>query len=99
MSVKEKSDRKQTNRQTACSLPLIEVEETSREKTAFTTHFGLFQYMSLPFGLINVPASFQRLLEHVIRDYIGKCVILYIDDILILVTQVLKTLKAAHLKV
>ena len=99
VSVKEKSDRKQTNKQTALSLPLIEVEETSRKKTAFTTHFELFQDMSLPFGLINSPASFQRLLEHVIRDYIGKFVILYIDDILILVTQVLQTLKTAYLKV
>ena len=60
----------------------IEVEESSCEKTAFTTHVGLFRYIRLPFGLTNASASFQRLLKHVLRNYIGKFVILYIDDIL-----------------
>ena len=87
----------------------IEVEESSREKTAFTTHVGLFQYIRLPFGLTNAPAPFQRLLEHVLQNYSGKFVILYIDDILIHsttfddhlshVVQVLQTLKVAHLKI
>ena len=61
----------------------VEVEESSREKTAFTTHIGLFQYIRLPFGLTNASASFQRLLEYVLRDYIDKFVILYINNILI----------------
>ena len=60
----------------------IEVEESSCEKTAFATHVGLFRDIRLPFGLTNAPASFQRLLKHVLRNYIGKFVILYIDDIL-----------------
>ena len=86
-----------------------EVKESSREKTAFTTHVGLFQYIRLPFGLTNTPASFQRLLEHVLRNYIAKFAILYIDNILTYsttfsdhlnhVAQVLQTLKEAHLKI
>ena len=86
----------------------IKVEESSREKTAFTTHIGLFQYIRLPFRLTNAPASFQCLLEQVLRDYIGKFVILYIDDIPIFsasfvnylshVAQVLQTLREAYLK-
>ena len=87
----------------------IEFEESSWEKTAFTTDSRLFQYIRLPFGLTNAPTSFQRLLEHVLRYYIGKFVILYIDDILIFspsfedhisyVAQVLQTLREAYLKV
>ena len=87
----------------------IEVEETNREKTAFTIHVGLFQYIRLSFGLTNAPESFQRLLKHVLRDYIGKFVILYINSIIIFsstfedhlshVTHVLQTLRVAHHKV
>ena len=62
----------------------VKVEESSREKTAFTTYIRLFQYIRSTFGLTNAPASLQRLLEHVLRDYIGKFVILYIDDMLII---------------
>ena len=87
----------------------IKVEKRSREKTAFTTHIRLLQYIRSTFGLTNAPASLQRLLEHVLQDYIGKFVILYIDDILIFstsfdnhfshVAQVLQTLGEAYLKV
>ena len=61
----------------------IEFQEISLEKTAFTAHVGLFQYICLPFGPTSTLPSFQRLLEHVLRGYIGNFVILYIDDILI----------------
>ena len=87
----------------------IEVEESSREKTAFTTHVGLFQYIRLTVGLTSAPVSFQRLLDHILWDYIGKFVILYIDGILLFsstfedhlshVAQVLQTLRKAHLKI
>ena len=87
----------------------IEVEESSRKKTAFTTHTGLFQYIRLPFGLTNHSASFQWLLEHVLWNYMSTFVILYIDDILIYstafndhhsqVAQALQTLKVALLKI
>ena len=86
-----------------------EFEERSRGKTAFTTHVGLFQYICFSFGLTNAPTCFQRLLEHILGDYIGKLVILHIDDILIFsstfedhlshVAQVLQTLRVAHLKI
>ena len=58
-------------------LPHIE------DTLAFTTHIGLLQYIRLTFGLANAPASFQRLLEYVLQDYIGKFVFRYIEDILI----------------
>ena len=87
----------------------IEVEESSRKKTAFTTHTGLFQYIRLPFGLTNHSASFQWLLEHVLWNYMSTFVILYIDDILIYstafndhhsqVAQALQTLKVSLFKI
>ena len=45
----------------------IPLEESSRQKTAFSTHHGSFQYRVLPFGLMNAPSSFQMLMSHVFR--------------------------------
>ena len=85
-------------KQNTSSLPLIEDEKISREKRTFTTHAGPLQYIRLAFGLTSAPASFQRILDHMIRDYIGKFVIFYIDGIFIIVIQV-ADLKVAHLEV
>lgn len=40
----------------------------SHEKTAFTTPFRLFEFEVMPFGLHNSPATFQRLMNHILRD-------------------------------
>jgi hypothetical protein len=53
------------------------------EKTAFRTHDGLFEHLVMPFGLTNAPATYQRLLNRVLADVIGKYASCYIDDILI----------------
>ena len=84
-------------------LPHIE------DNLAFTTHIGLLQYIHLTFGSGNAPASFQRLLELVLQDYIGKVVFRYIEGILIFsatfedhlshVAKVLQTLREAYLRV
>lgn len=41
----------------------VEVDKEDREKTAFCTHEGLFQFNVMPFGLCNAPATFQRLMD------------------------------------
>ena len=52
-------------------------------KTAFSTHFGHFEFTVMPFGLCNAPATFQRMMSIVLRPYIGKFCCVYLDDILI----------------
>ena len=62
---------------------LIRISSGDEWKTAFRTRYGLFEYLVMPFGLTNAPASFQHLINSVLRDYLDIHVIVYLDDILI----------------
>ncbi|CAB4435127.1 unnamed protein product [Rhizophagus irregularis] len=61
----------------------IEMAEEDIEKTAFICSAGLYEYNVMPFGLTNAPASFQRLMDKVLKEYLNDFVIVYIDDIMI----------------
>ncbi|KAL0198990.1 hypothetical protein M9458_007530, partial [Cirrhinus mrigala] len=62
---------------------LIRIREGDEWKTAFSTASGHYEYLVMPFGLANSPSYFQAFVNEVFRDMLNRCVIVYIDDILI----------------
>ncbi|GJP35642.1 hypothetical protein CLOM_g20160, partial [Closterium sp. NIES-68] len=61
----------------------IRVFANDCHKTAFRTRYGSYEYTVMPFGLTNAPSTFQLTMNGVFHDLLDKCVIIYLDDILI----------------
>lgn len=60
---------------------LVQLED--QYKTSFQTHFGHFEYRVMPYGLTGAPATFQAITNHILAPLLRKCVVVFIDDILI----------------
>jgi len=61
----------------------IRIAPEDIEKTAFKTRYGHFQFRVLPFGLCNAPATFQTYMNTIFRPLLDRCVVLFLDDILV----------------
>lgn len=84
------------------------LQNSEKEKTAFNTRYGQFQFKVLPFGLCNAPSKFMKVMNDIFQEYLDKFVIIYLDDILIYseseqehdehLQKVVKKLKQCNLK-
>ena len=61
----------------------LKIRASDIPKTAFVSHYGLYEYTIMPFGLTNAPAYFMYLMNKVFMDYLDKFVVVFIDDILV----------------
>ena len=61
----------------------IMMEENDQEKTSFITSRGLFCYRVMPFGLKNTGVTYQRLMNRMFHDQIGRNIEVYVDDMLV----------------
>ena len=87
----------------------IRIADGDRQKTAFTTPFGLYEFTRLPFGLNSAPGVFQATMTRVLSDLLWTICVVYIDDILIYsdtweehleaIDKVLQRLIQANLKI
>ncbi|MCG8045676.1 MAG: reverse transcriptase, partial [Candidatus Thiodiazotropha endolucinida] len=61
----------------------VETDPQDREKTAFTSRKGLFEFNVMPYGLCNAPATFERLMESVLAGLHWQICLIYLDDVIV----------------
>jgi hypothetical protein len=61
----------------------IELDEESKEKTAFVVENNVYEWNRLAFGLTNAPGTFQRVMNFILKSVIGKICLVYLDDIIV----------------
>jgi hypothetical protein len=86
----------------------VGVREEDKEKTAFSVNNEMYEFNVMPFGLCNGPATFQRLMDHLLKGLTWKRCLVYLDDVIIFarsfeqllknLEEVLARIKTANLK-
>jgi len=61
----------------------VPLRKENQEKTAFTTHCGIYHWLSMPFSLTNAPATFQRALDIIVSGLKWQICLIYLDDVFI----------------
>ena len=61
----------------------IAMDPSDVHKTAFTTRYGLFEWLVMPFGLTSAPSTFQRAMHALFHDLLDQGVVVYLDDVLV----------------
>lgn len=61
----------------------VPLDDDAKEKSAFVTRGGLWQWRVLPFGLTSAPACFERLMERVLSGLQWQTLLLYLDDVIV----------------
>ena len=61
----------------------LKIREQDIPNTAFTTRYGLYEYIIMSFGLTNAPAYFMNMMNKVFMEFLDKFVVVFIDDILV----------------
>jgi hypothetical protein len=67
----------------ASGFSQVRMRDQDIHKTAFQTPDGLMEWVAMPFGLCNAPATFQRMMNDILRDFLHNFVTVYLDDVCI----------------
>jgi len=62
---------------------LVRMRKGDEHKTALRTRYGQYEYKVMPFGLVKAPATFQTMMNQILREFLDHGVVVYLDDILI----------------